>query len=289
MTKPEAKSPLYRLAVFGDPVSHSLSPRIHGRFAQQLGLRVDYQARHVAAAELSPVLQAFAAEGAAGVNLTVPHKQAGLAECNSLSQRARQAGAVNTLIRRERQWHGDNTDGAGLVWDLTRNLGWSLAGRAIVIIGAGGATAGILPDLLAARPGRILIVNRNIDKARALAHRHADQAGLVQPVAVDELAWPEGALLINATSCGHQGTCPLLPEAQLGQVTQAYDLNYADAAKPFLDWARSHGAQNADGLGMLVGQAADSFRQWTGQLPDAGPVLVWLRAELTRQAADSAA
>ncbi|MCG8466157.1 MAG: shikimate dehydrogenase [Xanthomonadales bacterium] len=267
-----------KLAVFGDPVAHSLSPQIHASFAQQLGLNVDYRAIHVRAEELTSALERFAAEGGMGLNLTVPHKTAGLEHCAQLSPRARLACAVNTLKRVAGRWHGDNTDGAGLVWDLQQHCGVDFRQRPVVLVGAGGAAAGALAAILPLAK-RVLLVNRNPAKAEDLLQNaqalFPQYQHHIDVQALAELNLPANAVVINATSCGHQGICPDLPPARPDLL--AYDLNYGPAADPFLNWARQSQAQAVDGLGMLVGQAAEAFTVWTQQRPDAEAVLRQLR------------
>ena len=271
-----AASGTLKLAVFGDPVAHSLSPRIHQAFARQCRIAVDYRAQHVTAAQLEQALQAFAAAGGAGLNLTVPHKTTVIAYCHELTPRARAAGAVNTLLRTARGWCGDNTDGAGLVWDLRDQLGWQLGGRPLLIVGAGGAAAGVLPALLEFDWNQVVLANRNVHKAQ---HWATQYAGRVRPCALAEVRIAPDTLVINATSCGHQGICPPLPAQALH--CDAYDLNYGPAAQPFLAWARNAGVRRrADGLGMLMGQAAEAFALWSGQQPAAAQVLAGLRREL---------
>ncbi|GAB4194370.1 MAG: shikimate dehydrogenase [Wenzhouxiangellaceae bacterium] len=259
----------YRLAVFGDPVAHSLSPWIHRHFAAQCGLSVDYRAQQVAAADLPAALSDFAAAGGDGLNLTVPHKQSAMNLCASLSERALFAGAVNTLLREASGWRGDNTDGAGLLWDLHDNLNWLSCAPRVVVIGAGGAAAGALAALAQCHyQGTLMVASRSPAPATALAARYPQQ---VAAVALEHLGLNRGDLIINATSCGHQGQCPDLPAPPLDG--RAYDLNYGAAAQPFLDWARAGSLDAVDGLGMLVGQAGEAFELWTGQRPDVAATL----------------
>jgi len=263
----------YKLAIFGDPVGHSLSPQIHQQFAQQCNVQVDYRPRHVAAEGLAEALAAFAEAGGDGLNLTVPHKTAVIPFCETLSPRAQAAGAVNTLIREGSGWRGDNTDGAGLLWDLSENLRWRMAGRSLVIVGAGGAAAGVLPALLSAPWCQVILTNRNLERARCLGAQHGDRVTVCD---LESLVIPEGALIVNATSCGHDGECPPLPVPD--EACDAYDLNYGAAAQPFLRWASAAGLRVSDGLGMLVAQAAEAFTLWTDKHPDPYPVLEYLRA-----------
>ena len=268
-----------RYAVFGHPVAHSLSPRIHAAFAKQVGLSLRYDAIEVEPAALQLALESFAVDGGRGANLTLPHKQSALALCADLSDRARSAGAVNTLVRRDGGWFGDNTDGVGLVRDLTERNALDLRGRRTLLLGAGGAAHGVAPALLEAGIGDLFIVNRHPEKADALA----DTLG--QPSRVHSRYWNDLATLgafdfiINATSAGRGQETMELPFAIAAGRTLAVDLSYGEAAIGFLAWARSANcAQAIDGLGMLVEQAAASFEIWHGQRPDTQPVYQQLRA-----------
>jgi shikimate dehydrogenase len=257
-----------RFAVFGHPVAHSLSPRIHAHFARQTGVSISYEAVDAAPEELSSALATFAAAGGAGANITLPHKQAALSLCESLSERARRAGAANTLTRTATGWIGDNTDGDGLVRDLTDRNALDLRGRRTLLIGAGGAAHGVAPALLDAGIGDLFIINRHADRADALVD------ALGQPGRVHSRYWDDMATLgafdfiINATSAGRESGTISLPFGIAGPRTLALDLSYGDAAIPFLAWARgAHCAEAIDGLGMLIEQAALSFESWHGVRP----------------------
>lgn len=255
---------MLKLAVFGDPVAHSLSPRIHSAFARQLGLAVDYRAIAVPAGQLPAALASFRADGGSGANLTVPHKQDAVALCDRLDRAARQAGAVNTLVAEEEGWHGCNTDGAGLLLDLDR-LGLSIEAARILIVGAGGATAGILGPLLDRRPAAIHLANRHRERAQALAARfHGVSAGGFEDLPPDR----SFDLLIQATSLGHQGKVPAIEPRWLQVGAAAYDLNYGQAHRPFAAWCKRQDLPVFSGFGMLLGQAALAFERWTGQRPD---------------------
>jgi len=249
-----------KLAVFGDPIAHSRSPQLHQYFASVSDLQVDYQRIHASGSELAPKLQHFLAAGGHGANITLPHKQAVMALCTNISARAKRAAAVNTLLRSGDGWRGDNTDGIGLVLDL-QDQAIELDAASVLIIGAGGATRGIVPALLDAGCKRIVIANRRPDKAQALIAAINDTR-----LAASGLQRDYGAtfdLLIHATAAGHQQRKLPLPEVLQGQ-PYCYDLSYADASRAFLDWAEQQGCHHSDGLGMLVAQAAESFRLWTG-------------------------
>ncbi|GAB1406470.1 shikimate dehydrogenase [Thermomonas brevis] len=267
-------------AVFGHPVAHSLSPRIHAAFARQAGIALDYVAIDAAPDEFSAALDAFAARGGAGANVTLPLKEAAFALCASTSERARRAGAVNTLARTgEGGWHGDNTDGAGLVRDLTDRHALDLRGRRTLLLGAGGAARGAAPVLLDAGIGELFIANRTPERAEALVDALA-MPGRVHPRGFEHLPQlGEVDLIINATSAARGGSLPHLPSSLVGYRTAAVDLSYGEVAVPFLAWARASGCRKViDGLGMLVEQAALSFARWHGTRPDTAPVYDMLRA-----------
>ena len=270
-------------AVFGHPVAHSLSPRIHAAFGKQAGIDIDYVAIDAQAGDFAAALAAFAARGGAGANVTLPLKEAAFALCADTSERARRAGAVNTLVRNGDDWHGDNTDGAGLVRDLTGRHGLDLRARRTLLIGAGGAARGVAPSLLDAGIGDLFVVNRTPQRADALVDVLA-QPGRVHPRYLDDLvALGEFDLIINATSAARNGQIPALPRALVGRRTAAVDLSYGEAAIPFLAWARASGCHDmVDGLGMLVEQAALSFARWTGKEPETDAIYGTLRGEHAR-------
>jgi shikimate dehydrogenase len=268
-----------RYAVFGHPVAHSLSPRIHAAFARQTGMDLTYQAIDATPAEFSVAVAAFAAAGGQGANITLPHKQAAMALCETLSERARSAGAVNTLIWNGSGWRGDNTDGAGLVRDLTERQALDLRGRRTLLLGAGGAAHGVAPTLIDAGIGDLFIVNRNPEKADALA----DSLG--RPGRVHSRYWKDlstlGAFdfIINATSAGREQSSMSLPFGIATPRSLAVDLSYGEAAIPFLAWARgAHCAQAIDGLGMLVEQAAESFLLWHAVRPQTQAIFAELHS-----------
>jgi shikimate dehydrogenase len=266
-------------AVFGHPVSHSLSPRIHAAFGRQTGIALDYLAIDAAPESFPQALEAFAATGGKGANVTLPLKQAAFTLCATTSERARRAGAVNTLVRNDGQWHGDNTDGAGLVRDLTGRLSLDLRGRRTLLLGAGGSARGVAPALLDAGVSELIIANRTSSRADALADA-LGEPGRAHSRYWDDLS-NEGdfALIVNATSASRGGTGEFSLPFQLSTPrTLAVDLNYGEAAIPFLAWARAAGCRDVvDGLGMLVEQAAASFELWHGLRPDTAPVYAALR------------
>ena len=278
-------SPNY--AVFGHPISHSLSPRIHAAFGKQAGIALNYVAIDAPAETFATQLARFAGDGGRGANITQPLKQDAFRARAQLSDFARRAGAVNTLTRAGDAWHGDNTDGAGLIRDLTGRHGLDLRARRTLLLGAGGAARAAAHALLDAGIGELVIVNRSPERADALA----DSIGL--PKRVHTRYWNDLAnlasfdLIVNATSAGVARETLQLPFALVAPRALCYDLSYGAAAFGFVAWARAAGAGKAlDGLGMLVEQAAESFAIWHGMRPDTDPVHDALRAELPLLATD---
>ncbi|WP_202841658.1 shikimate dehydrogenase [Luteimonas saliphila] len=266
-------------AVFGHPVAHTLSPHIHAAFGRQTGIALRYEAIDATHDTFFDALEAFAAAGGVGANVTLPLKESAFALSATTTERARRAGAVNTLARIEGQWHGDNTDGAGLVRDLTERRGLDLRQRRTLLIGAGGAARGIAPSLLDAGIGDLFIVNRTPERADALADTLGQPGRVHARYLADLPSLGEFGLLINATSAGRDGRTPRLPMSLLGSRSAAVDLSYGEAAIPFLAWARANGAHEAiDGLGMLVEQAAESFALWHGVRPHTDAVYEELHA-----------
>lgn len=267
-----------RYAVIGHPVAHSLSPRIHAAFARQTGIALEYTAIDAAPEDFDAVLAEFAAEGGLGANITLPHKTRAAQICNYLSDAAQRAGAVNTLIRTATGWQGDNTDGVGLVRDLTERHGLDLRARRTLLIGAGGAARGVAPSLLDAGIGDLYIVNRTPERADALADALA-MPGRVHPRYLRDIgSLGTFDLIVNATSAARADGLPSLPIALANPRTAAVDLSYGEVAIPFLAWARAAGAHDCiDGLGMLVEQAAESFQRWHGVRPETDAVFEILR------------
>lgn len=268
-----------QLAVFGHPVAHSKSPRIHQAFGHQLGIDLRYQAIDVADGNLAAAVLRFQQQGGRGANVTLPFKQDAFRLCRSLSANATRTQVVNTLHWRGDHWFGDNTDGPGLVRDISERHRQDLRARRVLILGAGGAVQGILSALLDAGVDTITLANRSPAKADALC----DLIG--EPARVKSLYWQDLAdaghfdLVINGTSAGVQGESLNLPFALIGPRTLAYDLSYGPAATGFLAWARAGNCWLAvDGLGMLVEQASLAFAVWFGQTPDTESVYQSLRA-----------
>jgi shikimate dehydrogenase len=270
----------------GNPVQHSKSPWIHARFAALTGEPVEYGSRLIPLDGFGAAVRAFRAEGGKGCNITVPFKFQAASLVSHRSARAALADACNILRFDGESITGDNTDGIGLVMDLLRNAGVELAGRDLLLLGAGGAAAGVLGPLLEARPRRVVIANRTLAKARALEVRHATlaEANDVELSAVD-LDGVRGRfdLLINGTATSLSGAAVPVDGSVLKPGALAYDMMYGPAAEGFLRWAAEHGAVGRDGLGMLVEQAAEAFLVWRGIRPPSPQVLAELRAELERQ------
>lgn len=265
-----------RYAVVGNPIAHSKSPLIHSAFAAQTGQALVYEKQLWPLGGFAEHAQVFFAGGGAGLNVTVPFKEDAYAFAQLHTVRAQQAGAVNTLKRLENgQILGDNTDGAGLVADLKR-LGWILAHKRILLLGAGGAARGVIGPLLAENPVSITIANRTPSKAAQLVTLFGNNP--LMATSLDDLSGPYD-IIINGISAGLHGEMPKLPSRIWGSHTRAYDMVYGPGRTPFLTLAAEHGAVAlADGLGMLVGQAAEAFFLWRGVIPAVEPVLAMLRA-----------
>lgn len=269
---PEAA--LDRYGVMGYPIAHSRSPVIHRLFALQTGQQLQYELLEVAPDKLETAIKQFQRTGGKGLNITVPHKSEVTVLVDQLSERATTAGAVNTLVMSDNEIFGDNTDGIGLVRDLTGNLGIPIRDKNILILGAGGATRGIVSPLLDARPASVTIANRTFSRARNLAE-HFSTFGPVTACTFKAVPTSvEYALIINATSAGLTGDTPPYPEEAIGEGTVCYDLSYGLSPTPFSRWGASHGAaRSVMGWGMLVEQAAESFHIWRSVRPETAPVL----------------
>jgi shikimate dehydrogenase len=272
---------LDRYAVVGNPIGHSLSPRIHALFAEQTNQTMVYEARLGRLDHFTEDVRAWFREGLRGLNVTVPFKEEAWRLVDQHSRRAERAGAVNTIwAEADGLLTGDNTDGAGFLRDLTQRLRFDPTDRAILILGAGGATRGLLEPLLGTAPARLVIANRTPKKARGLQQDFADLAGGTRLEASGLNDIPAGPydLLINATAAGLGSDRLALPRGLLRAQGLAYDLVYGPAARRFLEWAEAQGAGTVtDGLGMLVEQAAEAFAIWRGVRPDTAPVLAAIR------------
>ena len=275
--------------VLGNPISHSKSPRIHGLFAQQTGQKINYESQLVRPGDFENVLRDLQARGVKGCNVTVPFKEQAYTWCPQKTPRAKWAQAGNTIrFDAEAGALLENTDGTGLVRDVLQNAGFTLQDKRILLLGAGGAAAGVLGPLLDTQPAALAIANRTSERAvRLVASHRAYVNALASNTRLEALPWAEMAtvgafdVVINATAASLGGEDLALPEHLFLPGALAYDMMYGPPAAGFLDWARGHGAEGRDGLGMLVEQAAESFYFWRGLRPDTAPVLQTLRAELS--------
>lgn len=271
-----------KYAVFGNPIKHSQSPVIHAAFAAQCEQQLQYRAVLVELNGFAQAARKFFDAGGAGLNVTVPFKRDAFEFSDRLSDRARRAGAVNILTRcADGSIEGDNTDGIGLVRDMIANMGWKVQDLRVLMLGAGGAARGVLEPLLREKPKELLIVNRTPDKARQLAAEFAD-IGPVEGGALSLIGGRSFDLIINATSAGLSGKMPELPGAVLTERSCCYDMVYGAQPTAFMHWAAHHAAWAvADGLGMLVEQAAQSFYIWRRVRPETRPVIRQVREALT--------
>lgn len=271
-----------KYAVFGNPISQSKSPQIHKLFAGQTGEELEYVAQLVELEDFEQAAIRFFEQGGKGLNITVPFKQDAYAFSNRLSARARRAGAVNTLaLQDDGTVLGDNTDGLGMVADITENLGWEIQDKNILMLGAGGAVRGVLEPVFEKSPKSLCIANRTAAKAVSLAKGFAD-LGLLQGMGFDELEGLDQRfdLIINGTSISLSGQTLELPEHLVAEGACAYDMMYGAEPTGFMQWAAEQGCEVSDGLGMLVEQAAESFYIWRGIRPNTGRVIEELRSKL---------
>ena len=268
-----------RFAVFGNPVAHSKSPQIHQLFAQQFGLRIEYTTTLAEPGGFAQAVEHFQASGGVGLNVTVPFKVDAWKLADVLTDRAALANAVNTLWFEDAVIHGDNTDGIGLVRDIRDNLNQAISDQRVLLIGAGGAVRGVLGPLLAESPAQVVLVNRTEDKALDLA----DQFGHLGTIKGGSLRSAKGQsfdLIINGTATSLTGELPDIDHRIFSGAKLAYDMMYAKQPTLFMQLARSNGtAKTADGLGMLVEQAAESFFIWNRQHPATQPVIQTLRQD----------
>lgn len=266
-------------AVFGNPIAHSKSPFIHQQFAKQLNITHPYGRVLAPRNDFVKTLDAFFAEGGKGANVTVPFKEEAFARADELTERAALAGAVNTLKRLDDgRLLGDNTDGIGLLSDLER-LSFIRPGQRILLLGAGGASRGVLLPLLS-MDCAVTIANRTASRAEELARLFA-HTGSVKALSLDALEGHEFDLIINATSSGLGGEVPAIPASLVTPSVYCYDMFYQKGNTPFLAWCKKLGAKHcADGLGMLVGQAAHAVLLWHGILPEIEPVIERMKQEL---------
>lgn len=265
-------------AVIGNPVAHSKSPLIHAEFARETGQDMTYGTICAEIPQFEYEVQRFRAAGGRGLNVTLPFKHRAYALAATRTPRAEQAGAVNTLVLGSDGVAGDNTDGAGLVRDIVHNLACPVRGRRVLIMGAGGASYGACGALLEQGPARLVVANRTQQKALALCARFGahENAGALSASSYEALSDDEFDIVINATSAGLAGEMPALPPDIFAAGATAYEMVYGTTT-PFMSFAAAHGAQVADGLGMLVEQAAESFHLWRGVRPETQPVIALLR------------
>jgi shikimate dehydrogenase len=292
MPQPQS-SPPARYVVIGNPIAHSKSPAIHAAFAAQTGQNVDYQTLLAPVDGFNAAVRAFIASGGQGANVTLPFKLDAYALATELSERARAAGAVNTLTFDGDSIRGDNTDGVGLIADLTANAGCALQGRRVLLLGAGGAARGALLPLLQQQPGQLIIANRTLATAQQLVQQMQQhsaplaQASQLQACELQASAYGalEGRfdLIINATSASLSASVPPLADSLFGADTLAYDMMYGKEPTVFMQFAANRGAMVRDGLGMLVEQAAEAFFLWRAVRPATAPVYASLRAQLCAQ------
>lgn len=270
-----------RYAVIGNPIAHSKSPLIHAAFAEQTGESLSYTAELVEIGKVAEFVHEFMQHNGRGLNVTVPFKQDAFELADTLSDRARRAGAVNTLLLDNNIIYGDTTDGTGLLNDLVKNHEQSLKGKRILVIGAGGAVRGVLEPLLLENPERLVIANRTVEKAQQLANDFA-AFGNISACGFDQLESQQFDIIINGTSASLSGELPPLPENILAQQACAYDMMYAAEPTVFMQWASQQGATSVfDGLGMLVEQAAESFFLWRKKRPETRSVIDQLRSMMT--------
>lgn len=270
-------------AVFGNPINHSKSPVIHRQFAEQTGQDMHYTKQLVNEGEFEQAAQNFFAQGGKGLNITVPFKLNAFDFAQKRTPRAERAGAVNTLaLLSDGTILGDNTDGIGMIHDM-HNLGWEIQGKRVLILGAGGAVRGILQPLLEENPARVTIANRTPSKAEELAKNFLD-LGDIQAKSFEQLAGDNFDIVINGTSASLQGELPPLADNLLSASAGCYDMMYGAEPTIFLQWAKNHGAtQVADGLGMLIGQAAEAFYLWRQIRPEVVPVITALRRQIAEK------
>jgi len=264
-----------RYAVVGNPIAHSKSPQIHAAFAKQTNQDISYEAVLAPLGNFKHALQPLLDAGYRGINVTVPFKFEAYDICHHHSARAKSAGAVNTLSFKSGEIVGDNTDGAGLVNDIKNNLRHALEGAHILILGAGGAAQGVLLPLLNANPKSIVIANRTFEKAQQMVEKSGDSV-IVSASTFEKLKNQWFDIVINATSTGLSDTALPIPDNIFAKNCLAYEMMYGRET-PFMKQAKENGAQVADGLGMLVEQAAEAFYIWRGVRPQTAPVIAKLR------------
>ena len=270
-----------KFAVIGHPVKNSLSPAIHQVFAKELGVEISYEKIDPGPDGFKDAVKAFRAAGGMGLSVTLPFK----AQAHHLADKrmpTAQAGlAANTLWwDRRGDLNADNTDGPGLVWDLQQRLSIDLKGARVLLVGAGGAAASVLPSLLVEQPQKIWVANRTVERALSLlSQQSTEHQSILEAIPLGGVMQEPVDLILNASSQGHKGIAPALSETAVGADTFCYDLSYSAAAKPFLDWAATHKVKcHADGIGMLVAQAALQCERWLGKRPNVQATLEKINA-----------
>jgi shikimate dehydrogenase len=264
--------------VMGNPIAHSKSPHIHALFAQQTQQAMSYTAIYVELGVFPETVRQYVRDGGKGFNITVPFKQEAWAIADERSERAQFAGAVNTIaVRDDGSLYGDNTDGVGMVRDITLNHGCAIKGKRVLVLGAGGAVRGVLGPILAEQPASLVVANRTVERATELANLFKAK-GAITACGFSDLAGQQFDLVINGTSASLQGELPPLPENILASGAWCYDMMYGAEPTPFMRWANQHGAAHSfDGLGMLVEQAAEAFLLWRNVRPQTAPVIKAIR------------
>lgn len=273
---------LEQYAVIGNPIAHSKSPNIHRQFAKQTKQNLEYTAQCAPLGSFAAYMDNFFSSGGKGANITVPFKLEAMAYASKLTPRAQRAGAVNTLaLQDDGSVLGETTDGLGMCRDIQANLDWAIAGKKVLILGAGGAVRGVIEPILEQAPAELTIANRTVGKAQLLS-REFESLGVIHACGFGDLAGQEFDLIINGTAASLAGDLPPLPAGILACGACCYDMMYGAEPTVFMDWAKSEGALGiSDGLGMLVEQAAESFVIWRDCRPQTGSVMAALRDELS--------
>lgn len=266
-----------RYAVIGNPVAHSKSPLIHEAFAKQTGQSIRYERILAPLDGFKATVNDLIAQGYKGVNVTVPFKFEAYALCDFYTEQAKLAGAVNTITFSEHGIWGNNTDGDGLIEDITQNLKTPIRDKRVLLLGAGGAAEGVFQPLLVERPKLLVVANRTLQKAEKIVSKPSDKAWQGKASTFEDLKNQQFDIVINATSTGLSDTALPIPDSVFAENCLAYDMMYGRET-PFMQQARANGAQVADGLGMLVEQAAEAFNYWRGVRPETQPVIDMIRA-----------
>ena len=281
MTQSNEKEVADKYAVYGNPIKHSKSPQIHSMFAEQTGEQLVYRSHQVELGKFTEAAKSFFDNGGKGLNITLPFKLDAYEYAAQLSSRAKLAGAVNTLaIQEDGTVYGDNTDGVGMVRDMQHNLGWQIEGKKVLLLGAGGAVRGVIEPIAKQKPAMIVIANRTVEKAQQLASDFSE-FGDIRGCSYEALHGNHFDLVINGTSASLSGELPPLPNNLLSDGACCYDMMYGPEPTTFMRWSAENMAWAvADGLGMLVEQAAESFCIWRGVRPKTKSVIDKIREQL---------